>query len=176
MPKVILFALALACASLAAPARAEVVSSAANGFVVRHVVAAPVSAEVAYRRFLDIASWWTPEHTYTGNAKNLSLRARAGDCWCEKLPDGGFVRHMSVVYAAPNRMLRLEGGLGPLQELGVHGAMTIAFEGDGPSTKVTLSYAVGGYSPNGLGALAPIVDGVIGAQLVRYRQVVGERR
>jgi hypothetical protein len=72
--------------------------------------------------------------------------------------------------------LRLEGGLGPLQEIGAHGAMTVAFEGDGPSTKVTLTYAVGGYAPNGLGALAPIVDGVIGAQMLRYRQIAGERR
>ena len=176
MPKVFLCVLALACASFGSSAHAEVASSGTNGFVVRHVVAVPASAEAAYRRFLDIGTWWTPEHTYTGNARNLSIRPRAGGCWCEKLPNGGFVRHMEVIYVAPNSTLRLEGGHGPLQEIGAHGAMTVVFEGDGPSTKVTLTYAVGGYSPSGFGGLAPIVDGVIGAQMLRYRQVAGEQR
>lgn len=167
---------AVASLMAAAPAHAEVVASAANGFVVRHVVSVPVPATAAWRQFIDIASWWTPEHTYSGQAKNLSLRPRLGGCWCEKLPNDGFVEHMRVVYVAPNQTLRLHGGLGPLQELGVSGAMTIAFEGDGPSTKVTMTYAVGGYTPAGLGPLAPIVDGVLGAQMLRYRQVAGERR
>jgi uncharacterized protein YndB with AHSA1/START domain len=174
--KAMAFAIALAGMTLAAPAHAEVVASGPNGFVIRHVVAAPVTADVAWRRFSDLASWWTPEHTYTGSAKNLSLRLRQGGCWCEKLPDNGFVEHMRVVYVAPNRTLRLSGGLGPLQELGVSGAMTVSFEADGPSSKITMTYAVGGYTPNGLGPLAPIVDGVLGAQMLRFRQVLGERR
>ena len=169
-------ALALATATTTAPARAQVVASASNGFVVRHIVSVPEAKDRAYRRFIDIKSWWTDEHTYTGVAKNPSIQARPGGCWCEKLPNGGFVEHMQVVYAAPDQTLRFVGGLGPLQELAVHGAMTVAFEADGPSTKVTMTYAVGGFAPSGLGSLAPIVDGVLGAQMLRYRQVVSERR
>ncbi len=35
---------------------------------------------------------------------------------------------MQVVYAAPGKTLRLSGGLGPLQGMGVTGAMTFTLE------------------------------------------------
>ncbi len=176
MLRSILGGLAAIALFAAAPAHAEVVASSPSGFVVRQVMSAPVSREAAYRRFVDIASWWSPDHTFSGDAKNLSMTPRAGGCWCEKLKDGGFVRHLDVVYAAPGETLRLSGGLGPLQEMAVSGAMAVTFEPDGNSTRVTLTYAVGGYAPSGLAALAPIVDGVIGAQMLRYREAAGARR
>ncbi|MDX2233863.1 MAG: hypothetical protein NW200_05140 [Hyphomonadaceae bacterium] len=161
---------------LAAPAQAEVVASAPTGFVVKQVVSVPVQREEAYRRFIDIASWWESDHTFSGDAANMSITPRADGCWCEKLKDRGFVRHMAVVYAAPGETIRFAGGLGPLQEMAVSGAMTVAFVADGPSTTVTLTYAVGGYAPAGLASLAPIVDGVLGAQMLRYREAAGRRR
>jgi len=170
-----LLVLVLACACPAL-ARAEVLTSSPGGFVVRQVMSVPTASDVAYRRFVDIAGWWTPEHTFSGDAKNLSITPRADGCWCEKLPDGGFVRHMAVVYAAPGKVLRFSGGLGPLQEMAVSGAMQVTFEADGPSTNVTMTYAVGGYAPNGLGLMAPIVDGVLGQQMLRYREYAGRRR
>lgn len=175
MSKLVLAALALAAVAVAAPARAEVMSSGANGFVVRQVVSVPVASDQAWTRFVKIGSWWNGEHTYSGNPKNLTLRPQVGDCWCEKTPTGG-IEHMRVVYVARNTMLRLHGGLGPLQEMGISGAMTIAFEADGPSTKVTMTYAVGGYAPSGLGPLAPLVDGVLAEQMLRYRQAAGQPR
>lgn len=174
MVRTILMALALA--AMAPLAQAEVVTSAPGGFVVKHVVSVPVAPDAAYRKFVDIGKWWTPEHTFSGDAKNLSITPRAGGCWCEKLKDGGSVRHLDVVYAAPGSALRFSGGLGPLQEMAVSGAMQIAFEADGSSTTVTMTYAVGGYAPNGLGPLAPIVDGVLGQQMLRYREFAGKRR
>lgn len=174
MVKTILMALALA--AMAPLAHAEVVTSAPGGFIVKQVMSVPVAPDVAYRKFVDIGGWWTPEHTFSGDARNLTIRARPDGCWCEKLPDGGFVRHMAVIYAAPGKTLRFSGGLGPLQEMAVSGAMQIAFEADGPSTNVTMTYAVGGYSPNGLGPIAPLVDGVLGQQMLRYREFAGKRR
>ncbi|HEX7915316.1 MAG TPA: hypothetical protein VF497_06160, partial [Rudaea sp.] len=69
----------------------------------------------AYAAITGVARWWDSNHTYSGNASNLSLDARAGGCWCEQLADGGSVQHMTVLTAMPGRMLRLSGGLGPLQ-------------------------------------------------------------
>ena len=46
----------------------------------------------------------------------------------EKLPDGGFVRHLQIVYYQPGKSLRLTGGLGPLQELGVHGSLVFSVD------------------------------------------------
>jgi hypothetical protein len=172
--RIILSALALAAASLT-PAAAEVVTSSASGFVVKHVVSTPLPAPQAYRQFIEIGEWWGSDHTFSGDSRNLSIRDRVGGCWCEKLKNDGFVRHMEVIYAAPGQMLRFNGGLGPMQEMPVVGTMTVAFEGDGPTTRVTLTYSVGGYAPGGLASLAPIVDGVIGTQMLRYRQRAGER-
>jgi hypothetical protein len=55
-----------------------------------------------------------PSHTFSGNAHNLSIEEKAMGCFCEKLPDGGGVSHMEVVYFAPGKTLRLSGALGPL--------------------------------------------------------------
>lgn len=170
-----LAALAIVSAG-AAPAAAEVVASSGDGFVSRVVVSVPVTRETAYRRFVDIARWWESSHTYSGEARNLSIVAKPDGCWCETLKDRGFVRHMTVVYAQPGEALRLQGGLGPLQEMAVSGAMTVAFEADGPSTKVTMTYAVGGYAPGGLAPIAGVVDGVLSSQMLRYRAYAGAPR
>ena len=174
MIRTILCALAFMC--VAPAARAEVVTSAGNGFIVKQVMSVPVTPDVAYRKFLDIGRWWTPEHTFSGNARNMTITPRVDGCWCEKLPDHGFVRHMTVSYVAPGKALRFSGGLGPLGAMGVAGAMQINFEGEGSSTTVTMTYAVGGYAPNGLGELAPLVDGVLGQQMLRYRAFAGLKK
>lgn len=167
------FALLGAGTSLAA---AEVASSASNGFVVRHAFIVDAAPQEAYRRFVDIRGWWDSEHTFSGSAANLILSPRPGGCWCEKMPDNGFVRHMDVIYAAPGKALRMSGGLGPLQTMAVTAAADVQFAADGQKTRVTFTYAVGGYAPNGLGELAPVVDGVLANQLVRYRAFAGLRR
>ncbi|HEX2493499.1 MAG TPA: hypothetical protein VHK24_06950, partial [Steroidobacter sp.] len=33
----------------------------------------------------DIAKWWDPEHTYSGDARNLTLDTQVRGCFCEKL-------------------------------------------------------------------------------------------
>ena len=40
---------------------------------------------------------------------------------CEKLPNGGGVRHMEVVYAAPGKALVMSGELGPMQVMAAAG-------------------------------------------------------
>jgi len=76
---------------------------------------------------------------------------------------------MDVVYAAPGKALRLVGGLGPLQEMGVSGALTFTLKAESAGvTRVTVSYAVSGFAPQGFADLAPAVDAVLGEQLARY--------
>jgi hypothetical protein len=68
-------------------------------------------------------------------------------------------------------MLRLAGGLGPLQELAVSGVMTWALAATPGGTRIEMTYAVGGYAP-GVGRLqqlAPLVDAVLGAQVQRLK-------
>jgi hypothetical protein len=57
-------------------------------------------------------------------ARNLSLDRKPGGCFCERLPDGGGVQHMRVVYTSPDKLLRLSGAIGPLQEAALVGSMS----------------------------------------------------
>ena len=67
-------------------------------------------------------------------------------------------------------MLRLAGGLGPLQEHALNGSMTFLLESADDHTTITLTYRVGGFLPSGLEAWAPAVDGVLALQLERLRR------
>ncbi len=149
----------------------EVVDGSASGFTSRNIIRVNADANAAYRVLAEnVDQWWDAAHTYTGDSTNMSLDATAGGCLCEKLPDGGSVEHMRVVYVEPGKTLRLQGGLGPLQSMAVAGAMTFGFEASGPSndaTQITLTYTVGGYYPSGLDKLAEAVDGVLRGQLER---------
>src|SRR5262245_14581362 len=86
-----------------------------------------------------IGLWWNPEHTYSHDAKNLSIDPRPGGCFCEKLPEGGGVEHLRVIYVAPREVLRLSGGLGPLQASGLAGSLTWKLTGGAENTRVELS-------------------------------------
>jgi hypothetical protein len=158
---------------LPGPAPGEVLDVADNGFGVRNVVTVPVDPARAYLALVDgIGKWWDPAHTHSSNAANLSIDARPQGCWCERLANQGGVRHMTVVYAEPGGLLRLVGGLGPLQGMAVAGMMSWSFQPAGKGTAVELKYLVGGYSPAGFKDLAPAVDSVQRQQLERYKRFI----
>lgn len=131
-----------------------------------------VAPDRVYAALTGPARWWDSNHTYSGNASNLSLDARAGGCWCEQLADGGSVQHMTVLTAMPGRMLRLSGGLGPLQSGAVNAVMTWTIKHDGSGSEVGVSYLVDGYFPGGLEAVRDDVDAVLGHQVERLRGYV----
>jgi uncharacterized protein YndB with AHSA1/START domain len=157
-----LIALAL---MVATPAVAEVTASTETSFTVTHKMTVAAPAAKVWATLIAPSAWWNSDHTWSGSASNLSLDPRPGGCWCEKLPDGGGVEHMRVVFFQPGKMLRLSGGLGPLQSFPASGVMTVTLApaADGKSTAVTVEYAVAG-AP-GLGKVAAPVDGVLGMQL-----------
>jgi len=160
-----------------APAPAAVVDATAGGFTVRHTIEVRGQATAAYRTVVErVSAWWQSDHTFSGNAANLSIDARPGGCFCESLPGGGGVRHLTVVYADAGKLLRLSGGLGPLQDLAVEGTMTWKFTQSTTTTTIEMTYAVGGYTPGGLAALAPIVDMVLGTQVARLKRLIDTGR
>lgn len=162
---------AIATLALSAPASAEVLDANATAFTVRTTVTVNKDAASAYDVFTQrLAEWWNESHTYSGQSSNLSMAARAGGCFCEQLKDGS-VEHMTVIYAERGKTLRLRGGLGPLQALTVTGVWTVAFREQNGKTTVESTYAVGGYTKDGLTALAPLVDGVMTEQVTRFQRL-----
>ncbi len=154
--------------SLAAAAAAKVTERSDTGFTVVLEGDVTITPDYAWRRFIDIGGWWSDAHTFSGSARNMAIKPEPGGCWCETLPDGGFVRHMDVVYAAPGKMLILKGGMGPLLFMGAVGALTIKFEPLDEGTHVTLTFAVGGHDEKAWKDLPAAVDAVLTEQLGRF--------
>jgi uncharacterized protein YndB with AHSA1/START domain len=148
-------------------ASADVIDRSASGFTIRTTVAVAVSPQRVYQDLLDIGSWWDKEHTFSGDAKNMTIVAQPGGCFCEKVPGGGAVEHGRIVNLSPGKLLRISSALGPLQELAVTGTMTWTIEPakQGSGSTVTMTYAAGGYAPGGLDKLAAAVDSVLSRQV-----------
>ncbi|HUI11262.1 MAG TPA: SRPBCC family protein [Bacteroidota bacterium] len=139
----------------------------------KHTVKIAAPPQEAYRRMTgDVARWWASDHTFSGDARNLSIDPNAGGCFCEKLPGGGSVRHMVVVYADPGKVIRLQGGIGPMQALAVNGTLTWTFLAEGSGTRLEVVYTVGGYSPHGLQAMSIAADRVLGVQVERLKRLI----
>jgi len=163
------FNLLIGLLAMTAPAAATVASLDLGGFTVSsslHVAAAP---DKAYAVLIAPSRWWDAAHSYSGNAANMHLDARAGGCRCETLPGGGSAQHMAVDYANPGKGLRLRGTLGPLGAMALSGVMSFSLKPSGDGTDIAFQYQVGGYSPAGFKDLAPSVDGVLMAQLARLK-------
>ena len=165
--------LPILCAMLATPVHGEVIESTASGFSVRNTAAINGPPAKVYDALTDkVGGWWDSAHTFSHDARNLSLDAKPGGCFCERLPDGGGVQHMRVVYASPGKLLRLTGAIGPMQEAALVGTMTWTLQPAGGGTAVELSYTVGGFRAGGLRDLPTVVDGVLRGQLARLRAFV----
>src|SRR4051794_41981845 len=107
--------IAIVALAAATPAAAEVVSASANGFEVRETVQLVVPAVAAYAAFANIGDWWDPEHSYSGDAANLSLNLVPGGCFCERLPkSGGGGGHLSANLFETGEEIVLPGGRRPL--------------------------------------------------------------
>jgi hypothetical protein len=174
---------AAALALTASPASAEIVDSSAAGFVIRQSADVSASPEAVWTELLKPAGWWSGNHSYSGNAANLSIDPRAGGCFCEVLPSAvspraaprGSVEHMRVLYAEQPRVLRLSGGLGPLQSEAAQGTLTIALRPIDGGTRIMWEYVVGGYIRQKAEQIAPAVDAVLGEQISRLAVRLGPK-
>jgi hypothetical protein len=77
-----------------------------------------------------------------------------------------------VVFIEPDRLLRMQGGLGPLQSMAVSGSMTFTLDEDGSATRLRYHYSVGGWAPEGLQQMAAPVDQVQLGQLLRLKRYI----
>jgi len=162
--------LAFACVLLvASPAAAEVVSAGANGFEVRHSVNLVIPQQKAFSAFSEVQNWWSKDHTYSGNAANLSLQLRPGGCFCERLDNGGGIEHLRVTYVQPGERIVLSGSLGPLLYEATSGVMDVKVERIAGGSRITMDYKAAGFAKGGAAELAPIVDKVLGEQMKRLR-------
>jgi hypothetical protein len=155
---------------VASDCRGEVKQSAADGFQIALSIDTSLTPAATSRALIDdFAAWYDPRHSYSGKAENLSIDL-VQHAMIERLPEGGFVRHMEIVYYQPGQRLTLAGGLGPLQAMGVHGALTFALSPSDSGSTVTLTYQVSGSSLSQLDKIAPLVDQVLAGQLARLQQ------
>ncbi len=157
---------------------AKITASSAAGFISEHVIELPgvTPSEVYVALTRDVSLWWDANHSFSGEARNFYMEARAGGCFCERLAGGGSVRHMEVLQAKPSEFLRLGGGLGPLQREAVNGAMDFVLEPTESGTRISYRYAVGGYLPQGLDKWADAVDQVQLGQLERLKAFLAQPR
>jgi hypothetical protein len=156
----------------AGSAQAEVVSAANNGFEVHEAIHVAAPPDKAFAAVLTPSRWWSSSHTFSKNAANLTLDARAGGCWCENLPEGGSAEHLRVVFLVPGKILRLRGPLGPLQGMGVDGALTFTLKSAANGTDIAVNYAVGGYTKDGFEEMSKAVDHVLGEQLELLKKLI----
>jgi hypothetical protein len=154
-------------------AGADVVDSASSGFTVKTTINIQASPDDVYRKLIqNVGDWWSSGHTYSRDSHNLSIEDKAMGCFCEKLPNGGSVRHMQVVFLSPGKALGLTGALGPLQTIAATGNMQFALSSVDGATKMEVTYAVVGYLPAGMNTWAAPVDTVLKEQLTRLKNYV----
>jgi len=138
-----------------------------GGFTSQNTAQVSADPAAVYEAIGDIGKWWNPNHGWTGDANNFYFDARIGGCFCEKLPDGGAVEHLRIIYLAPGKEIRFEGALGPLQGLPTSGRMLWKIEPTESGSTITFTFHVFGFMQGGFEGLAPAVDGVVGEQLSR---------
>jgi len=157
---------ALALALMCHTADAAVKDATASGFTVENTETVPVDADAAWKALVqDVDRWWPKDHSWWGTESKLSIEARAGGCFCE-MAGARQAQHMAVVFVDPGKTLRMTGGLGPLQGMGLGGALEFRLApADGGGTRITMFYRAGGYTPDDLSKFAPVVDKVQAQQL-----------
>jgi len=156
---------------LAPAASAAVKSSGAHSFTVEQSVVVQVPPARAWSAFGKVGDWWSAEHSFSKKASNLSLELDPGGCWCETLPGGG-IQFMRVTIARPPEELVLSGALGPMLYDSAPATMIVRFKPVGTSTQVTMTYKATGFVDGDADKIAPLVDGVLGEQLTRFRDSV----
>ncbi|AXT40495.1 hypothetical protein D1814_18290 [Alteromonas sp. BL110] len=127
-----------------------------SGFSITNESESAAPIEAVYSHFIQhVDKWWPKDHTWWKGT--LSIDEQAGGCFCE-ITQTASAAHMQISYVEPNKKVVMTGGLGPLQEMGVSGALTWEFSTleentssnddtkreHSTKTKVTLNYHASG--------------------------------
>lgn len=166
----------------ASPSLAEVTRSTDDSFVSRNEVVVAATPKEVWLALISPATWWQSAHTWSGDAKNLTLMPQAGGCFCETIPEvdeperftlEGSVEHMRVVQAYPEQALRMVGNLGPLQSEPVAGVLTVAISKTPDGTRIVFEYVVGGPMRYEVPVISKAVDAVMAAQIAALAKPLG---
>lgn len=158
---------ALSLIATAAPA--EVIEKDADHFVLRYSVALETTPEDIYAAVGKVGQWWDSAHTYSGDARNLTLPLEFGACFCEALKDGAPFEHGRVVQADPNLGVLLAAPLGPLKGKTTKADWSIGWTDGNRGYELIMTYVVRG---PGVGAFAEPVDGVMQTQFGRLAHFI----
>lgn len=144
-PKIRLIVGSIIVNLLSAPVSSEVIAIKENGFSLSNSITVEKSVQESWAGLTEnVHQWWPDDHTWWGKSANLTIDAHAGGCFCEVDGDRS-AEHMRISYVDPNKLMRMTGGLGPLQGMGLYGALDWQFEAlEDNKTKITLSYKVSG--------------------------------
>lgn len=168
--------------AVSAPAQAEVVAQGNGSFVTRDRAVVSADLRETWLKLISPGEWWDDAHTWSGDAENMSITPQGGGCFCERIPAdekrdevglAGSVEHMTVIHASPDNVLRMRGGLGPLQSEPVDGVLTIALSESKEGTVIVFEYVVGGYMRFETPVIARAVDGVMSQQLSHLAELLG---
>lgn len=162
-------AVAVLLSWLSPGAYAEVKEAAPDHLLIQASRTIHAPPDRLYAALTDVGRWWSSEHTYSGDATHLSLKAEAGGCFCERWGDQS-VEHGRVIWAAPGHVLRLDAALGPLQSLAVHGVMSFTLKPAPEGTALQFDYRVNGSGASGLDKIAPAANGMLMDQLDRLQR------
>ena len=138
-------------------AQAKIIKSGPDHFTLQHEAISELPPEKVWKKLIKPSNWWHPDHTYSGSAKNLSFKARAGGHWKEVWPEGSVI-HGTVLYIKKGETLRMNAPFGPLQEMAVTDIWTISLSPHDGGTKIVFDEIVNGHAQNNLEELAPAVD------------------
>lgn len=123
---------------------AEVNFVSANSFSITNTSTSRTNVEQVYSHFIQrVDKWWPKDHTWWKGT--LSIEEFAGGCFCER-KDNASAQHMQVSFIEPGKKVVMTGGLGPLQEMGIYGALAWQFVSleNNQGTRVTLTYTASG--------------------------------
>lgn len=182
MVRASIFAIGGALLASSTAIHAEVVETAADRFVTRATASVKATPLATWLALTKPGEWWSSQHSWSGDAKNMTLTPQGGGCFCERIPVGdsgnssameGSARHAEVLQAFPMRVLRMRGGFGPLQGEPATGVLTITLKEVPGGTRVLWEYNVGGAMRYKVTEIAPAVDAVMSEQLKRLQTHLG---
>ncbi|MCJ8270303.1 MAG: hypothetical protein MJK04_12985 [Psychrosphaera sp.] len=102
----LLVGLLLGLASFAA--QAELAEHSEQHFIIKHQFNSKKPLAEVYRQFKQVNKWWEAGHTFSGKAENLYFDFDQQRCYCEKLDNGGFIRHLAVIHVQPQKKVESE--------------------------------------------------------------------
>lgn len=150
--------------------QAKVMLITDHGFSIENRIQTSNSSPIVWQALItDVDKWWPKDHTWWGQEGTLAIEPQAGGCFCESAGKRS-AQHMNISFVDPAKTLGMTGGLGPLQEMGMYGALTWKLANSDQGSSITLTYNATGISPNGFEKLAKIVDKVQAMQLAALGQ------